>query len=140
MRQRYNECLLASVCAIHGQDYITASDLFRDLHGRSWHCGQSSFSQELHGEFLRYISNGIDYLKLCCSTTDACADYPDLHGSGIVCIRKDDNRHAMAFADGIVYDPATDETLEFGVMMSRFYPDWSVDTVIRQAHLPTPNH
>ena len=36
MKQRHNECLLASVCAVTGTDYPTASDLYHEIYGVPW--------------------------------------------------------------------------------------------------------
>ena len=130
MKQRLNECLLASVCATHGADYETASDLFRTMHGRPWYVSQEQFDQR-HAKFLCYVSGGTDYWTLAMTPIYGPGDSPDLSGHGILVIRKDDMRHAVAYADGLIYDPNLDDVRPFAEWLATFYSGWYIDTVTR---------
>lgn len=133
MVQRHNECLLASVCAVTGNDYATASDLFAALHGVGWYQkSKQDGNADSWYSFLAYIAPNFgprvpQWIEL--------TESMDLSGTGIIVIVKGPalahtHAHALAFADGVVYDSAYDAYGTLDETMAR-YSDWRVLSVTR---------
>jgi len=106
MKQRRNECLLASVCAVTGTDYLTASDLYREIYAKPW----GDIDRINWCEFLdNYVIPGWAMLR---DYFDGKHSVVSLEGTGVVILycRISGHRHAhaVAYADGLVWDPAHD--------------------------------
>ena len=134
MKQRYNECALASVCILTGNDYETASDLFQELHGMSWWQAIVSGGSRWHKDFLAYIAPRLDQKPLFYGTWVTLSN-PDLSGKGIVIIRhKSGVGHGMAFADGIVVDTNTDTYATLAeILAQEIYAGFYVESIARES-------
>ena len=120
MKQRKNECLLASVCHLTDNDYLTASDLYREMHGgASWYDTLPMTQAELTPDhpnraFLTYLA-GYDIFgemsknrnRIVHLERDKVCDMVS-HGTGIVIVTIPKGRHATMFSDGLIYDSAND--------------------------------
>lgn len=120
MRQRPRECVLASACALSGQDYETASDLYRAVYGRFW--GDDFDPRTSQGWQKRWLEF-LDYLGLepalvgkvvwASSAGRVGGSERAPSGRGLVVATDGEFRHALAVdAAGRVYDPANDRWYE----------------------------
>lgn len=132
MIQRHNECLLASVCAVSGTDYLTASDLFHATYGETWYGHTVNHGWKDNYQFLEYVAPSWGILAVTWNLTATAST--DLSGTGIIVIRQPVSSpaatHAMAFADGLVYDSARDIYGTLDEILS-FYPGWTIHSVTR---------
>ena len=134
MKQRHNECVLATLCAITGTDYPTASDLFEETHGHSWgECASLGCLESHRGAYIGYaFANFAPAARGLCYALGTGGD-ATLAGTGILTIRDDWIGHALAYCDGIIWDPEDDCYYESLTSVLARYPSYRVDSIT-----PTP--
>ncbi len=129
-KQNHSECALVSACMAYDVNYPRASHTFEVRAGRTWREALTRGSGWMHCvEFLRELTS---VEPLWFRATDRWDGYdrivrPPLSGKGILTIdSRGDNRHAVAWCDGQIYDGNAPCPLPWD-MWTGFYPKAFLD-------------
>lgn len=128
-KQENSECALVSACMAYDQNYPRASRAFEFRAGRTWKEALSRSPGWMHCvEFLREIT-GVEPLWFRAS--DRWQGYgkivrPPLGGTGILTIDSgpSKSRHAVAWADGQIYDGNAPYAMPWDMWVEHYPGAW----------------